>query len=117
MGIASQWIGIRVHKAALNLLSPFRTVSMNIALPIITFYPRVAVVGLTIFFAVTLVGCASPPNWIPTSGPSRTQLEDSVASTPTNDIQIVEVNEAVARRLLAAKKQLHQVQPSRWVNS
>lgn len=79
---------------------------MNIALPIITFYPRVAVVGLTIFFAVTLVGCASPPNWIPTSGPSRTQLEDSMASPPTNDIQIVEVNEAVARRLLAAKKQL-----------
>ncbi|WP_413889527.1 hypothetical protein [Candidatus Aalborgicola defluviihabitans] len=71
MGIASQWIGIRVHKAALNLLSPFRTVSMNIALPIITFYPRVAVVGLTIFFAVTLVGCASPPNWIPTSGESH----------------------------------------------
>lgn len=52
-----------------------------------------------------LSACSTSPAWLPSSGPSREQVEQ-VAATPNDmGIQIVEVNDAVARRVLASQRQ------------
>ncbi|MBL0125325.1 MAG: polysaccharide export protein [Betaproteobacteria bacterium] len=50
--------------------------------------------------AVTLSGCA----YLPTSGPSTKEVEQSALPAAANAIQIVEVDDAVTRRLLAQRK-------------
>lgn len=65
------------------------------------------------FFLATLIGCAtlmlsscaSFQNSIPSSGPSLSQMEDVVNKDNISDIQIVEINDTVARRILASQKQ------------
>jgi polysaccharide export outer membrane protein len=78
---------------------------MNTALPTVIKFPHAARLALTVIIVAVLAGCASPPDWIPSSGPSRARVQESIASQSTNGIQIVEVNDAVARRLMTAKKQ------------
>lgn len=51
--------------------------------------------------AALLSGCAS----LPTSGPSTREIEKAGLSSAANAIQIVEVDDAVTRRLLAQRKQ------------
>jgi polysaccharide export outer membrane protein len=58
---------------------------------------------LTLLMAAALTGCASYSG-MPSSGPSRSQIEESTAAQSGSGIQIVDVNDAVARRLLASQK-------------
>ncbi|WP_416172133.1 polysaccharide biosynthesis/export family protein [Actimicrobium sp. CCI2.3] len=60
---------------------------------------------LSLLAASALTGCATYPNWLPSSGPSLEQVQDTSRTQDTTGIQIVEVNDAVARRLLASQKQ------------
>jgi polysaccharide biosynthesis/export protein len=56
--------------------------------------------------ATMLGGCATYPGWLPSAGPSAEQVQQSATASPeTSSIQIVDVNDAVARRLLANQKQ------------
>jgi len=52
-----------------------------------------------------LSACSTAPNWLPTSGPSTKQVEEAVANPEDMGIQIVEVNDTVARRVLASQRQ------------
>lgn len=52
-----------------------------------------------------LAGCATYPGWIPTSGPSREQVQDKQDSRGIKGIQLVAVNDVVARKLVASRKQ------------
>jgi polysaccharide biosynthesis/export protein len=55
--------------------------------------------------ALLLGGCSTYPAWLPSAGPSAGQIEQTATASPaTSSIQIVEVNDAVARRLLANQK-------------
>lgn len=56
-------------------------------------------------FSVALSGCSTYPAWMPTSGPSTTQVTAQAEKTPP--IPVIDVSYAVAQRLLAA--QSHQV--------
>ncbi len=55
--------------------------------------------------ASVLSACSTPPTWLPTSGPSRAQVEESAATPNDMGIQLVDVNDAVARRVLASQRQ------------
>ncbi|MCD2512428.1 polysaccharide biosynthesis/export family protein [Comamonas endophytica] len=55
--------------------------------------------------AAVLSACSTSPTWLPTSGPSREQVEEVAAAPNDRGIQIVEVNDAVARRVLASQRQ------------
>jgi polysaccharide export outer membrane protein len=63
-----------------------------------------------IFFAVclpvvlTLSGCGTYPDWLATSGPSRQQIQDQERPQNVEGIQLVDVNDAVARKLAEFKK-------------
>ena len=58
---------------------------------------------LVLLMASALSGCASYSG-MPSSGPSRSQIEESTAAQSGSGIQIIDVNDAVARRLLASQK-------------
>lgn len=55
--------------------------------------------------STAIIGCTNIQSSLPSSGPSKTQLLEISTSQPASGIQIVEVNEAVARRVLASKRQ------------
>jgi polysaccharide export outer membrane protein len=63
--------------------------------------------SLPFFLLITsfMTGCATYPNWLPSSGPSLEQVQGASKTQNTAGIQIVEVNDAVARKLLASQKQ------------
>ncbi len=50
-------------------------------------------------------GCGSFPGWLPSAGPSRDQVVDVQQTQPGLPIQVVEVTDAVARRVIAGEKQ------------
>lgn len=52
-----------------------------------------------------LAGCASSPSWLPSSGPNYAQVEKASNAQSVSGIQIVDVNDAVARKVLASQKQ------------
>jgi len=54
------------------------------------------------FFLLMLGGCATFPGWLPSSGPSLAQVVKQEAID--SPIPVVEVNDAVARRVLAAQR-------------
>jgi polysaccharide biosynthesis/export protein len=49
-------------------------------------------------------GCATFPGWLPSSGPSREQVVEMKSALPDLPIQVVDLTDAVARRLLASQK-------------
>ncbi len=55
-----------------------------------------------ITLSLLLSGCAG---WLPTSGPSASEVRDAAESPRLSGIQLVDLNDAVARRLLAQRKQ------------
>lgn len=56
----------------------------------------------TVFIPLVMGGCASFPAWLPSSGPSVAQVvEQEKVDSP---IPVVEVNHALARRVLAAQR-------------
>ena len=64
------------------------------------------VFALILIGASMLAGCSTYPAWLPSSGPSAEQVQQTNTADPaSSSIQIVDVNDAVARRLLASQKQ------------
>ena len=55
--------------------------------------------------AAVLSACSTSPTWLPTSGPSREQVEEVAMNPNEMGIQIVEINDTVARRVLASQRQ------------
>jgi polysaccharide biosynthesis/export protein len=56
-------------------------------------------------FSTLLTGCATYPDWLSSPGPSREQVQEKRDTQNINGIQLVEVNDAVTRKLLASRKQ------------
>jgi polysaccharide export outer membrane protein len=50
---------------------------------------------------ILLTGCSTFPDWLPSSGPSTAQIREQENSSP---IPVLDVSDAVARRVLAAQK-------------
>lgn len=55
-------------------------------------------------FALSLSGCATFPDWLPVSGPSREQVQEKHDTGRIEGIQLVDVNDALARKLAESKK-------------
>ena len=53
---------------------------------------------------LVLSGCGTVPDWIPTSGASRQQILEQHDSGRVEGIQVVDVNDALARKLADAKQ-------------
>jgi polysaccharide export outer membrane protein len=57
------------------------------------------------FLAVlVLSGCGAFPDWLPTSGASRQQIQEQHDTGRAEGIQLVDVNDALARKLAASKR-------------
>jgi polysaccharide export outer membrane protein len=56
------------------------------------------------FVATTISGCATYPGWIASNGPSREQVQDHHDSSHLKHIQLVDVNDAIARELLSERE-------------
>jgi polysaccharide export outer membrane protein len=54
--------------------------------------------------ALFLSGCATAPDWLSNSGASREQVEEKLDSGRIEGIRLVDVNDALARRLAASKR-------------
>jgi polysaccharide biosynthesis/export protein len=67
-------------------------------------YPNVTTLICCMGFASMFSGCATYPGWLPTSGPSRQQVVEVKSTRPDLPIQVVDLTDAVARRLLANQK-------------
>ncbi|MCX7099356.1 MAG: polysaccharide export protein [Methylococcales bacterium] len=61
--------------------------------------------GLVLGSGLALSGCATYPDWMASSGPSREVVQEVGEAPHVNGIQFVDVNGAVAQRLLAKRKQ------------
>jgi len=59
---------------------------------------------LPLILGCGLAGCASPPNWLPSAGPSLEQATKVKNTSSDLAIQVVEVTDAVARRVSANQK-------------
>ncbi|WP_144106949.1 polysaccharide biosynthesis/export family protein [Paraburkholderia sp. BCC1886] len=53
---------------------------------------------------LTLSGCGTFPDWLPTSGASRQQIIEQDGAPNVEGVQLVDVNDAVARKLAESKK-------------
>lgn len=63
-------------------------------------------VGVLIFSAIALLGgCGSKSSWLASSGPSATRIQDSEQSVATSTIQVVDVDDSVARQILSSQAQ------------
>ncbi|WP_233835399.1 polysaccharide biosynthesis/export family protein [Paraburkholderia sp. ZP32-5] len=51
-----------------------------------------------------LTGCGTFPDWLPTSGPSRQQVREQSDSERVKGIQVVDVDDGLARKLADAKR-------------
>ena len=69
-------------------------------------YSLVRTLLSALIIASTLSGCASYPDWLPSSGPSRQQVLESADSPRIEGIQVVDIDNAVARKLLADQKKV-----------
>lgn len=68
-----------------------------------TFFSRIS--GLTSLLALLAIsGCSSLYSTLPTSGPSARQVKESTVGFNSSGIQLVDVTDAVARRVLASQK-------------
>lgn len=54
--------------------------------------------------AVLLVGCSTYPGWLPSAGPSVEQVTQAPAASPANGIQLLEVTDAVSRKVQASMR-------------
>jgi polysaccharide export outer membrane protein len=51
-----------------------------------------------------LSGCSTYPTWIPSSGPSTEQIQNASTTASGAGIQIIDVSDSVARKLLASQR-------------
>ena len=69
----------------------------------------VGALNRSVFLLATLIasglsGCATQSAWLPSAGPSLEQVQQAATIPSGSNIQIVDVNDAVARKLLASQK-------------
>lgn len=78
---------------------------------------RLPVAGLALVFSLT--GCATFPDWLSASGPSREQVQEKRDTGRIEGIQLIDVNDGLARKLAEAKKlgQFADVFPSAGTNN
>nr|WP_284507520.1 polysaccharide biosynthesis/export family protein [Caballeronia sp. AZ7_KS35] len=62
------------------------------------------IVAVCLPAVLMLSGCGTFPDWLPTSGASRQQILEQPDTGRVEGIQVVDVNDAVARKLAAAKQ-------------
>ena len=55
--------------------------------------------------AAALGGCAQVPQWLPTVGPSRDEIERAAPQPGSAAVQVIELDDRIARRLLAQRQQ------------
>ena len=60
----------------------------------------------TAFVGAVLSGCGTYPSWIPSAGPSAEQISNVQRSQDKSGIQVIEVTDAVARRVVASQRRL-----------
>jgi polysaccharide biosynthesis/export protein len=60
---------------------------------------------LVLITAALLSGCASSPTWLPSSGPNYAQVQAAAPAEHVPGIQIVDVTDAVTKKLLASQRQ------------
>jgi polysaccharide export outer membrane protein len=63
---------------------------------------KLAMSCAVLFFGLS--GCATMPGWISSSGASRQQVQERRGTDRIEGIQLVDVNDSLARRLAEAKK-------------
>lgn len=78
---------------------------------------RISLVYLGLVFALS--GCAILPDWLSASGPSREQVQEKRETGRIEGIQLIDVNDALARNLAKSKKlgQFIDVFPSNGSNN
>lgn len=78
---------------------------------------RISLVYLGLVFALS--GCATLPGWLSASGPSREQVQEKRETGRIEGIQLIDVNDALARNLAKSKKlgQFIDVFPSNGSNN
>lgn len=62
--------------------------------------------GMIMAGIVALSGCSTYPTWLPSSGPNAKQIAQAPQSSTVAGIQLIEVNDAVARKVLASQQKL-----------
>jgi polysaccharide export outer membrane protein len=74
---------------------------------------------ISLLSALSLSGCASYPDWLPSSGPLRAQVEDKSDTGRVEGIQLVDVNDTLARKLWESKKlgQFAELFPNKAANN
>ncbi|MHB8843716.1 MAG: polysaccharide biosynthesis/export family protein [Nitrospirota bacterium] len=60
---------------------------------------------LTLITSIALSGCGIFPSWLPSSGPNYAQVDNAPDKKQVPSIRIVDVNDAVARKVIASRKQ------------
>ena len=65
--------------------------------------PNIFTTG-SVVMASFLAGCSTYPNWIPSSGPSTEQIQNASATAAGAGIQIIDVSDSVARKILASQR-------------
>jgi len=78
---------------------------------------RTSLIYLGLVFALS--GCATMPDWLSASGPSREQVQEKRDTGRIEGIQLIDVNDALARNLAKSKKlgQFIDVFPSNGSNN
>jgi polysaccharide biosynthesis/export protein len=63
-----------------------------------------SLIGAGALAAAGLAGCATPPQWVATSGPSRQQLVEATRLAASAPVRLVDVDDAQVRRLAARQE-------------
>ena len=66
---------------------------------------KIKTVLISLLFTTALSGCAGLANWFGSEGPSYGEMEDNREKLAKAGIQIVDINESVARTLVAKSKE------------
>lgn len=64
---------------------------------------RQSSVAVFVVVSVLVSGCSTMPNWLSSSGPSREEVVEPPVDVPFS-IKVVEIDHAIARRLMASEK-------------
>lgn len=67
-------------------------------------FPKINKALLCVFVSGFLSGCGTLPDWVSSSGASRQQVQESRESGRVEGIELVDVNDALARKLAESKK-------------
>ena len=60
--------------------------------------------GVIAASVLALSGCSTYPAWLPSAGPNARQVADSTQSATVAGIQVIDVSDAVARKVLASQR-------------